>query len=53
MTYLENVKAFVVDHPPTIPQQLHAYLEVVARVDIGRHYIVVGTIEQYFAQELD
>ncbi len=52
-TCLENVEAFIIYHPPIIQQQLHANLEMVARLNVCCHHLVVGSIEQYLPEEFD
>lgn len=52
-SYLEDVEALIVDHPPVVPQQLHDDLEVLARIHVLRHHAVVCSVEQDLAQQLD
>jgi hypothetical protein len=52
-THLEHVESLVVDHLAVVPQQLHDNLEVFARVDILRHDVVVGPVEQDLPEQLD
>ncbi len=47
---LEDVEALVLDHFAVVAQQVHADLEVLAAVDIGRHDVVVGAVQQDLAQ---
>ncbi len=50
---LEDVKAFVLNHFSVIAQQVHADLEVLASIHVGRHDAIVGTVEEDFAEQLD
>ena len=50
---LEDVKALVLHHLAVVAQQIHAQLQVVTRVDVGGHDVVVGAVEQDLAQQLD
>ena len=52
-TYLEDVEALVIDHPPVVPQQLHDDLKMLARIHVLRHHAVVCSVEQNLAQQLD
>jgi hypothetical protein len=47
------MEALVVDHLPVVSQQPHDDLEVVARIDVLCHDIVVCPVEQNLAQQLD
>jgi hypothetical protein len=47
------METLIVDHFSVISQEPHDNLEVIARVDILSHDIVVRPIEQDLAQQLD
>lgn len=51
--HLEDVETFVVDHASIVPQQLHDDLQVLARINVLRHDVVVGSVEEDLAQQLD
>lgn len=50
---LEHVKALVLDHLAVVTQEIHADLEVLAAVDIGRHDVVIRPVQEELAQEFD
>lgn len=50
---LKDVKALVLHHLAVVAEEVHADLEVLAPVDIGRHDVVVGAVQQYLAEKLD
>ena len=47
------METLVVDHLPVVSQELHDDLEMLPRVHILRHNVVVCSIEQNLAQQLD
>lgn len=47
------MKALVVDHFPVVPQQFHDDLEMLTRIYILCHDIVIRSIQEYLAQKLD
>lgn len=47
------METLIVDHPSVVEQQLHDDLQMLSRIDICRHDIVVRTVKQDFPQELD
>ena len=51
--YLEHVKCLVLYVFAFISQQIHSQLEMLGRVDIRQHDIVVCSVQQYFTQQLD
>jgi hypothetical protein len=50
---LEYVEPLVLNHFPIIAQEVHAYFEVLATINISSHYAIVGTIQQDLTQELN
>lgn len=50
---LKHVEAFVLDHFAVVTQEVHADLEMLARIDVACHDGVVGTVEQDLAEKLD
>lgn len=51
MTYLEDVKAFVLNHSPIVTQLIHDEFEILARTDVARHDVVKLSIEQNLAEQ--
>lgn len=47
------MKPFVLDHLAVVAEEVHADLEVLAAVDVGRHDVVVGAVEEDLAEQLD
>jgi hypothetical protein len=47
------MEPLIVDHFPVVSQQSHDDLEMIARIDVLCHNIVVCPIEQNFAQQFD
>lgn len=50
---LENVEALVLDHLAVVAEEVHADLEMLAAVNVGRHDGVVGAVEEDLAEEFD
>lgn len=50
---LEDVEAFVLHHFAVVAQQVHADLEMFSSVNVLRHDVIVGSVQQDFAQKLD
>jgi hypothetical protein len=53
ISYLEDVESLVINHFPVVSQQPHDDLEVISRVNILCHDIVVCPVEQNLTQQLD
>ncbi len=47
------MKALILHHLALVLQQVHAQLQVRAAVDVRRHDLVVGAVQQYLAQQPD
>ena len=47
------MEPFVVDHLSVVPQQPHDDLEVVARIHVLSHDVVIRPVDQDLAQQLD
>lgn len=46
------MKSLVVYHPPVVSEQVHANLEMVARINIRCHDVVVGPVQENLSQQL-
>lgn len=51
--YLEDVETLVLNHLSVILQQVHAQLQMLAAVDILRHYAIVGSVEEDLSEKLN
>jgi hypothetical protein len=49
VAYLEDVETLVVDHLAVVSQQLHDDLEMLARVDVLGHDVIVCPVQQNLA----
>lgn len=50
---LEHVEAFVLDHLPLVPEEVHANLQVLSIVNIQSHNRIIGAVQQDLAEKLD
>jgi len=50
---LEDMKALVLHHLAVVSEQVHANLQMLSAVDVLGHDVVVGSVEEDLAQELD
>ena len=44
-SYLEDMKTFVLHHFPVVFEERHADLEVITRLDVRSHYVVVCSVQ--------
>ena len=51
--HLEHVETLVLYHLAVVAQQVHADLKMLAAVDVGRHDVVVGAVQQDLAEQFD
>lgn len=51
--HLEHVESFVLHHFPVVSKKVHAYLQMLAAIDVRRHDAVVGPVQQEFTKKFD